>query len=128
MVKKLIAVGIAAAPFALLATPAQAQNAPVNGVLTVYGEDPCPRDQICVRAPESERFRIPKDLRDQQIKPQNQSQAVRLAPVVEANTTGTGSCSTVGPGGGTGCFGQAARAAKEERKQREAAERNLPLP
>jgi hypothetical protein len=33
-----------------------------NRLITVFGNDPCPRDEICVRAPENERYRIPKEL------------------------------------------------------------------
>jgi hypothetical protein len=127
-VKKLIAFGVVALPLGLLAAPAHAQNAPINGVLTVYGKDPCPVDTICVRAPESERFRIPETLRTPTIKRENESFAVRMEEVVRENPTGIGSCSAVGPGGMTGCFAQQARAAKAERRQRKQEELNLPLP
>ena len=126
--KQLIAIGALALPFGLLAAPAHAQNAPVGGVLTVYGNDPCPVDTICVRAPEAERYRIPKDLREPVIKRENESFAVRMEEVVRENPTGTGSCSAVGPGGMTGCFVQQARAAKAERKALKREEANLPLP
>ncbi len=40
--------------------------------LTVYGEDPCPKGQgdeiiVCARQPESERYRIPKKIRDRPV-------------------------------------------------------------
>lgn len=112
-----------------VAAPAQAQDAPVNGVLTIFGEDPCPRDTICVRAPEEERFRIPKTIREQtQITPRNESWAVRQESVLQEGQFGTGSCSTVGAGGQTGCFVRdAARATAEARARQERAN-SLPLP
>jgi len=127
-VNKLIAIGMLALPFGLLAAPAHAQNAPVNGVLTVYGNDPCPQDTICVRAPETDRYRIPENLRESTIKRENESFATRMDPIVRENPTGIGSCSPVGPGGMTGCFAQQARAAKAERKAAKREEANLPLP
>ncbi|MFM9976566.1 MAG: hypothetical protein ACKVOP_00765 [Sphingomonadaceae bacterium] len=83
-------------------------------ILTVYGEDKCPADTICVRAPESERFRIPKQLRNQGvIAPENQSWAARAQATTDAGArTGPGSCTAVGPGGWTGCYMQQMRAAR----------------
>ncbi len=52
----------AASPLGLSGTAVQAQSYTVPTV-TVFGTDACPRDTICVRAPENERYRIPKDLR-----------------------------------------------------------------
>lgn len=60
---------------ALLANPfptvAQAQDNPTEKInqLIVYGDDPCPASNdgsitVCARKDESERFRIPKPLRD----------------------------------------------------------------
>jgi hypothetical protein len=126
-VKKML-VGIAAIPFALSAAPVPAQNAPVGGLVTVYGNDPCPPDTICVRAPETERYRIPKDLRDTTIKRENESMAVRMDSIVRDNPTGTGSCSNVGAGGMTGCLVRDISAAKAERRAQKKAENNLPLP
>ncbi|MBA3896233.1 MAG: hypothetical protein H0X36_03665 [Sphingomonadaceae bacterium] len=114
MNKALIAallLGPAAAPL-----PAQAQ---VNDrILTIFGEDRCPADTICVRAPESERYRIPKNLREApSIAPQNQSWAQRSQGVTSVGKTGIDSCSAVGSGGWTGCWTQQMRAARAERKQ-----------
>ena len=78
----LLGLVLAAAPMAA-PLPAFAQNAAQNGVLVIYGEDKCPTNAdgdeivICVRRPAEERFRIPKELRDQDVRPQNQSWAVR---------------------------------------------------
>lgn len=125
----LIAVaGIAAA---ITPAPAQAQRATENGVLIVYGDDPCPTNAdgaeivVCARRPETERFRIPQELRGLEIAPENRSWAVRQQDALNAGAQGIGSCSTVGPGGQTGCFGQAAAAAKAERQNRERAQSPL---
>ena len=133
MLKKLaILAGLAAAP--ALIPSAQAQTAAQNSVLIIYGDDKCPTNTdgeeivVCQRLDESERFRIPKTLRDQMPKPQNESWAVRSQGAMDAGRVGTGSCSAVGVGGTTGCFVQQATAAKKERQAAKKAEENLPLP
>ena len=76
-----------------------------------------------------DRFRIPSELRTSSAGPQQtESQAVRMEGVVQNNPTGTGSCSTVGASGGTGCFVRQATTAKAEAKARDRAQRDLPLP
>ncbi|MCW3834657.1 hypothetical protein ACFQ1E_03680 [Sphingomonas canadensis] len=114
---------------ALWSGSAAAQNAPVNGVRLVYGNDPCPEGEICVRAPEADRYRIPKELRtDTEIPRDNQSWAVRQEGTLEAGGSGTGSCSATGAGGGTGCYRQDVKNWKADRKARKKEEANLPLP
>ena len=113
---------LAAAGAAALATaPAGAQQDKVRR-LVVYGSDPCPRaasgDEIvvCARRPETERYRIPKELRDQPSDdPENTSWAVRAESLEYVGRTGIQSCSTVGPGGFTGCWAEMMRQAREER-------------
>lgn len=131
-----IAIGaaLAAAPLLLPAT-AQAQNAAQNGVLLIYGNDKCPTNDngeeivVCQRLDEAERFRIPKTLREQPGPPQStESWAVRSQDAMEVGRTGTGSCSTVGAGGQTGCFTRGATRAKADAKARKKAETDLPLP
>ena len=124
---------VAAAPLAVPA--AQAQNAAQNGVLVIYGNDKCPTNSsgeevvICRRLDESERFRIPKTLREQPGPPQQtESWAVRSQGALEEGAFGTGSCSTVGAGGGTGCFVRQARQSRAEAQARKEAQTNLPLP
>ncbi len=106
------------APLMLLlpAAPAAAQER----VLTVFGDDRCPPDTICVRAPERDRYRIPKELREQSTRPENQSWATRSQATLSEGRTGTGSCSAVGGGGWTGCWAEQMRKAKEEAKARAA--------
>ncbi|UZK65103.1 hypothetical protein [Sphingomonas sp. M1-B02] len=132
----LLAATVASIPMLAPAT-AQAQNsqqtrsanAPIGGVLTVFGDDRCPSDVICVRAPESERYRIPQNLREQPGAPQQtESWAVRSGDALDAGRMGTGSCTTVGASGSTGCFVRQARQSKAEANARKEAANNLPLP
>jgi hypothetical protein len=100
---------------ALAAVPAQAQDGTYRQrSVVVYGNDPCPTSSnpdeivVCSRRPEEERFRIPKDIREQEraatIAREDQVAANRAA-LVSGRTaaTGTGSCSIQGAGGLTGC-------------------------
>jgi hypothetical protein len=131
MLKKMMVAALFATPM-LYAAPAFAQQQ--QGELIVFGNDKCPTNDngeeivVCRRLDESERFRIPKDVRPSTIKPQYESWAVRSETNANVGDTGIGSCTTVGPGGGTGCFGQEAAAAKRERKAAKKEETNLPLP
>jgi hypothetical protein len=124
--------GITALPLLAIGVPSFAQNAPQDGVLIIYGDDKCPTNAdgdeivVCVRRPAEERFRIPKDLRDQEVKRENESWAVRQESTMSVGNTGIGSCSTVGPGGGIGCAAQEIRAGKAEARKRKEAEKVLP--
>lgn len=107
------ALGLATA--SLAAMPAQAQDGSYRSrTVLVYGDDPCPTasnpDEIvvCARRPEEERFRIPKDVREQEraatIARQDQVAANRAALVSNRVAgAGTGMCSIQGAGGLTGC-------------------------
>lgn len=127
--RSLALIAVAGITAAFIPAPAQAQRATENGVLIVYGDDPCPTNAegneivVCARRPETERFRIPQELRGMEVAPENRSWAVRQQDVLNSSTAaqGIGSCSTVGPGGQIGCFGQAAAAAKAERQNRQRA-------
>ncbi|WEJ98617.1 MAG: hypothetical protein P0Y59_16930 [Candidatus Sphingomonas phytovorans] len=109
------------------------RSAPVNGVITLFGNERCPTNAegsevvVCVRGKPSEQFRIPKDVRELQITPENQSWAVRAQGLVDDPTVGggVGSCSTVGAGGQSGCFLQRAQQAKRENQAKKAAQKQL---
>lgn len=113
----------AAIPVSLVfASPAMAQAN--TRTLTVFGDDPCPSSNneeiiVCRRLPEQERFRIPMDLREGTLTPDSTAQAVRNQRIVDRDVAadGIGSCSTVGPGGASGCFLQNARRNREQRQK-----------
>ena len=111
-----------------------ARGAPINGVLVLYGNQRCPTDGdgnevvVCVRRSASEQFRVPKELRELEITPENQAWAVRSQSTLDAGVgaNSIGSCSPVGPGGQTGCFAQRVREARAENKARSEAEDREP--
>jgi hypothetical protein len=115
---------------ALLATavaaPAFAQQN--DRSLIIYGNDKCPAGSVCIRAPESERYRIPQSLRSGPLAPKDQPWAQRAESMRDVGAAGTGSCSNVGAGGWTGCWQKQMREARAEKKQRAAAEAESPLP
>jgi hypothetical protein len=126
-----------AAPGAIKPKPIEgpgevSRNAPVNGVLTLFGNERCPTDNngneivVCVRRGAEEQFRVPKELRELQVTPENESWAVRATGTVNegVGVNSIGSCSAVGAGGATGCFAQRVRencAANADRRRQEEA-------
>lgn len=116
----------------MVAAPAPAMAQRAERVLVIFGNDPCPTNAsgdeivVCARRPESERYRIPQDVRQRSQAPQNQSWAVRSQAAMSTGRTGTDSCSAVGAGGWTGCWAEQMRAAKAEAKQKAADERDVP--
>jgi hypothetical protein len=141
-----IALGLLAAT--IVATPAAAQvagpgvppppkpatpgpvsrNAPVNGVLVLYGNEKCPTDRdgneivVCTRRDAAEQFRVPKELRNFKVTPENQSWALRAQGTLDTGASGIGSCSAIGPGGSLGCSQRQFRDNKLINKDRKAAE------
>lgn len=117
---------------AIMTVPAPAEAQRAERVLVIFGNDTCPTNAsgdeiiVCARRPESERYRIPKDVRPRSQAPQNQSWAVRSQSAMSTGRTGTDSCSAVGGGGWTGCWAEQMRAAKAEAKQKAADERDVP--
>lgn len=101
-----------------------AKGAPVNGVLVLYGNQRCPTNSdgneivVCERRSAQEQFRIPKEMREFQVTPQNESWAAKAQGAMDAapGTNSIGSCSTVGAGGATGCFAQRVRDARAENR------------
>jgi hypothetical protein len=121
--KALLSLAALAAAAALPPAPVGAQ-APQERIrrLIVYGSDPCPRaadDEdvvICARRPETERYRIPKELRDQpDDDPESTTWAARAEALEYVGRSGIQSCSTVGPGGASGCWNELVRAWRRER-------------
>ena len=97
------------APASVAAQPAPPPQRILN--LTVYGEDPCPKSEgdeivVCARRPESERYRIPKKLREKPAVAGGPGWGSQVATMeqVQRNTTPMG-CSPIG-GANTGCYAQ----------------------
>ena len=104
-----------------------ARGAPINGVLVLYGNQRCPTDTqgnevvVCERRSASEQFRVPKELREFQVTPENAAWAAKAQGTLAAGAgaNAIGSCSVVGAGGQSGCFLQSARANRAENKARQ---------
>ncbi len=85
---------------------------PRQKVVTVFGTDPCPKSTdpdeiiVCTRRPDEDRYRIPPTVRSD-IKPdgpfEGNNRKALLGDASGGAGGGIGSCSAVGPGGGTGC-------------------------
>jgi hypothetical protein len=97
------------APLPVAAQPAPPPQRVLN--LTVYGEDPCPKSEgeeivVCARRPESERYRIPKKLREKPDVAGGPGWGSQVATMeqVQRNATPMG-CSPIG-GANTGCYAQ----------------------
>ena len=117
MIKHLLLPAIAGLVTAFGAmAPAQAQIGNDRSLI-IYGNDPCPANTICVRAPESDRYRIPKPLRQGTLAPTEQPWANRQSSVSRAGAaTGAGSCSATGGGGWTGCWNKMMKEARDDKK------------
>jgi hypothetical protein len=121
----LSALAIAGAVVAAGLAPAGAQ-APRDRItrVIVYGTDACPRGGgsddivICARRPDSERYRVPRELRDQLSAddPESHSWAATAESLEYVGRGGIESCSTIGPGGASGCLVQLIRTARKERE------------
>ena len=114
--------GAAAALAALAPAAAPAQGRERINRIVIYGNDRCPTASngqeivVCARRPETDRYRIPRELRDQPSDdPANSSWAERAHSLEYVGRTGIQSCSTVGPGGFTGCWAELMRAARGDR-------------
>jgi hypothetical protein len=115
-----------AAALALVPAPAAAQEERIRR-LVVYGSDPCPRatdpDEVivCARRPDTERYRIPRELRDSAAEgdPESTSWAARAEALEYVGRTGIESCSTVGSAGVSGCWNEMVRAWRRDRRQGE---------
>jgi hypothetical protein len=92
--------------------------------VVVYGKEACPRaaspDEVvvCARRPETERYRIPRELRDSAAAndPDNTSWAARAEALEYVGRGGIQSCSTVGSGGVSGCWNEMVRAWRRDRR------------
>jgi hypothetical protein len=116
----------------LMPGPVRAQQA--DRIIDIYGNDRCPASNgqqivVCRNHPETERFRIPKDLRDQEREPQ--AAGGNIGAVTAVNTTGqTGvqinSCNTIGAGVNAGCTKQGLDAWKAQQRAQKKQEEGVP--
>lgn len=118
MTRLLAATALIGAMSIVPSAPASAQNNVRMQI--VYGDDECATSNgeiivVCVRRDESERYRIPPELRDTRDLAANESWLARSQSVEYVGRSGTMSCSPVGPGGFTGCTEQLLRSARAER-------------
>lgn len=96
---------------------------PRQKFVTIFGNDACPKSTdpdeiiICTKRPDEERYRIPPGVRAEGVKPGS----ARNSELVRGSAAGgaggsIGSCTPVGPGGGTGCNQQMQDAYRAEKK------------
>jgi hypothetical protein len=119
-----LALGLAALS-GLGAPPALAQQN--DRVLVIYGNDPCPTSEgqeivVCARKPESERYRIPSELRAGGVN--NWREKAKSLEYVGAS--GTQSCSATGTGGWTGCWSKLMDQARAERREQRSQSNAVP--
>lgn len=118
--KRLIASIAPLAAIAVLSAPAAAQDDDVRvNQLIIYGDDQCPISSgdeitVCARLDESDRYRIPPDLR-QSSDPANQPWTNRVKSFEAVGQFGPLSCTPVGLGGELGCTAKMIEAAYAER-------------
>ncbi|WP_432767678.1 MAG: hypothetical protein HEQ22_09530 [Sphingopyxis sp.] len=124
----LAALAVAAPAAAQDDSLAQSSEPPQRtSVLYTFGDDPCPEPQgdeivVCAQQPESERYRVPKELREE-LKEEESVGGGSWASQVEgyeniARASRPNSCSPVGSYGFTGCASAALREWFEARRGR----------
>lgn len=121
-----IVAGTSAVAAAVAAVPTAALAQAGRTTITIYGNDPCPRENICIRAPESQRYRLPQSQNPQGTRQQRQSWAQKSKQIMTVGNTGAGTCSPVGPGGYTGCMVQEINQARQDTKEQQ--QQNSPPP
>lgn len=112
-----------------VAAPASAQDEAGDKIVQrfVYGDDVCKPAEgsdeivVCIRLDESERFRIPENLRTDPNSIANTAWTERVRSLETVGNFGTDSCSPVGVGGFTGCTQELVRNARAEKKTGEKA-------
>jgi hypothetical protein len=97
-----------------------------HSILITYGEDACPESTgddivVCAQQPESERYRVPKDLREELKEEVFSGGGGSWGSKVEgyddiARVTRPNGCSAVGTNGATGCASAALRQWHAERR------------
>lgn len=111
-----------------LTTPAISADKPERITnLIVYGEDPCPKGEgdevvVCARKPESERYRIPKKLREKPEVSGGPGWGSQVATMEQVQRqTLPGSCNPIGSNGQSGCTAKMLEQWFAERRMQESA-------
>jgi hypothetical protein len=92
-----------------------------TALIVVYGADPCPASGpeeiiVCARRPEADRHRLPERFRENPERRVQESWAMQSEVLEFVGRQGIRSCSTVGPGGWTGCWDEMVRQAYDDRR------------
>lgn len=120
-----IALAAAAPAFAQssLKPPASTDGTqPRQKFVTVFGKDACPTSKdpdeivVCTRKPDEERYRIPPGVRNDIGKPGDRSRKGLVGAAAGGAGGSIGSCTPIGPGGGTGCQQQIQDRYRAEKK------------
>ena len=121
--KRLLALALPLGIGAAAAAPAQNAAEPGQRIrqVIIYGNEACPPSSpneivVCARRNADEQFRIPRELREAPPDAADGSWAARAQSLEMVGRTGTQSCSTVGPGGFTGCWEQMMNQARQENR------------
>jgi hypothetical protein len=113
--------------FGLTSAPALAEPPQKITSLIVYGNDACPKGEgdeivVCARKPESERYRIPKKLREKPEVAGGPGWGSQVANIEEVSRqTLPGSCSVNGSYGFSGCTAARLRQWFAERRMQDSA-------
>ena len=106
---RLLALAAITATLGLVPAAASAQDDDGERVnmINIYGDDACPQSDgdtitVCARYPESERYRIPRNLRESN-SPDNEAWTQRAQSLETVGRFGPMSCSPAGAGGDLGC-------------------------
>lgn len=106
--------------------PAGDGSQPRQRLVTVFGSEPCPKPTsadevvVCARLPETDLYRIPERLRRAETRQSvlSQNRAMLLGDGAGGAGNSIGSCSSVGPGGFTGCDRRMIEAWAQDRTNR----------
>lgn len=115
---------LALAPLVMIGT-AHAEPPQKIFNLVVYGNDPCPKGEgdeiiVCARKPESERYRIPKKLREKPEPVGGPGWGSQVATMEQVQRQILpNSCSAIGSNGFTGCTAKALEQWFAERRMQE---------
>lgn len=119
-------IGLLLVPLFPSVATAQAEPPPERIInLLVYGDDPCPQGKgdeivVCARKPESERYRIPKKLREKPAVAGGPGWGSQVATMEQVQRqTLPNSCNAIGSNGFTGCTAQMLQQWFAERRMQE---------